>query len=81
MGVLWVQPVTILSALFCNVWSFCMLVLDSAGAQAGLAYASTVLMNCLYVGANVSLSLPNLVPPRALSVLSLMFALFTVLLM
>jgi hypothetical protein len=45
--------VTILCALFCDVWSFCTLVSDSAGAQAGLAYESTVLMNCLYVGASV----------------------------
>lgn len=81
IGVLWVQPVIILSALFCTVWSFCVLVWDSMGAQAGLAYVSAVRMNCLYVGVSVSLSLPKLVPPRARSVLSLLFALFTMLLM
>ena len=37
MGVEWVQPVMILSAWFCVVSSFLRLVLDSAGAQAGLA--------------------------------------------
>ena len=47
MGVDFVQPVMILSALFCVVWSLRICVLDSVGAQAGLAYAITDLMYCL----------------------------------
>ena len=37
IGVVWVQPVITLSALFCVVLSLLSCVLDNVGAQAGLA--------------------------------------------
>lgn len=35
-----VQPVAILRAVFCTVWSFCVFVLEIMGDQVVLAYSS-----------------------------------------
>jgi len=43
-----VQPVNVLSGLFCVNWSFWMLEFDVAGAQLGLAKLIDMRMNCLY---------------------------------
>lgn len=44
-----VRPVAILKALFCAFGSFCILVLDTVGAQLELEYLIVVLLNYLYV--------------------------------
>ena len=42
------QPVAILSAVFCVTWSFCVCVSAVSGCQAVCAYVKMGLMNCLY---------------------------------
>ena len=56
-----VQPVMILSAVFCCVCSFVMLVLDMIGDQMVLAYSKMGLVIVLYVVSNVSFVLPQCV--------------------
>ena len=55
VGVVFVQPVVILSALFCRVCRVLRCVSERFAAQAGLAYSITDRMNCLYTVVVVSL--------------------------
>ena len=61
-----VQPVAILSAVFCTVCSFCMFVSEINGDQTVLAYSSRGLVFALYVATSVSFCLPQLVDVRDL---------------
>ena len=56
-----VQPVMILSAVFCCVCSFVLLVSDMIGDQMVLAYSSMGLVIVLYVVSSVSFVLPQCV--------------------
>jgi len=49
-----VQPVIILSALFCVIWSFCMVVSETTGDQMVLAYSFVGKIKDLYVAIRVS---------------------------
>ena len=49
IGVVFVQPVAIRSAVFCVVWSFWMCVSAVSGCQAVCAYERMGLMYCLYI--------------------------------
>ena len=55
IGVVFVQPVAILNAVFCVVCSFWICVLAVSGCHAVCAYVSMGRMNCLYVVAMSSL--------------------------
>ena len=55
IGVVFVQPVAILRAVFCVVCSFCMCVVAVSGCHAVCAYVRTGRMYCLYVVAMSSL--------------------------
>jgi len=49
-----VQPVIILNALFCVIWSFCMLVSETTGVQMVLAYSIVGTIRDLCVANRVS---------------------------
>jgi len=49
MGVVFVQPVAMRSAVFCVVCSFWMCVSAVSGCQAVCAYESMSLLYCLYI--------------------------------
>ena len=69
------MSVTILSAVFCIIYSLSMLVLDALGDHMVEAYSSTGLVMALYVASLVSLCLPHLVEVRTLSMLIVLRAL------
>ena len=60
IGVVWVQPVAIRSAVFCVTCSLFMCVVAVSGCHDGWAYVSKGLMNCLYTRVVLSLTLFNL---------------------
>ena len=68
-----VQPVIVLSALFCMVCSFVMLVSDTIGDHTVLAYSIMGRVMVLYVAVSVSLALPHCVEVRDLSMLIVLF--------
>ena len=72
-GVDFVQPVMILSALFCFICSFWSCVLQRSRGQTGLASDSTDLMYRLFISVSVYLSLPKCVPLSARMAFSLLF--------
>ena len=54
-----VQPVAILSAVFCMIWRDWRLVFDIRGDQVVLPYSKMGLVIALYVARIVSLSFPH----------------------
>jgi len=64
-----VQPVIILNALFCVIWSFCMLVSETTGDQIVLAYSIAGKIRDLHVASRVSFCIPQGVAVRALRIL------------
>lgn len=78
MGVDCVQPVAILSAVFCVRCNVLWCVCAVSGAQAWLAYVIIGLMNCLYSVVIDSLECPYVVFVSARSTLSLCLALVLV---
>lgn len=70
-----VQPVAILSAVFCTVCMACMFVLDAMDDQTVLAYSRTGSVMALYVVVSVSLLFPHCVEVSALSMFSVFLAL------
>ena len=75
-AILW-QPVAILSALFCTLWSFPQLESLIEGVQMGEAYSRVLRQMDLYVITMVSLSWPQDVPARAFKIFSFFLALVT----
>ena len=61
IGVVWVQPVAIRSAVFCVICSLFKCVVAALGCHDGSAYVSMGLMYCLYTWVMSSLDRPNVV--------------------
>lgn len=74
-----VQPVIVLSAWFCMVCSFVVLVSDMMGDQIVLAYSMIGRVIVLYVVVSVSLAFPQCVDVSALRMLMVCLALCSVL--
>ena len=70
-----VQLVTIRSALFWVICSFCMYVAFVSGCHVGLTYVSIGLMYCLYTRVMSSLDRPNFVLVTARRILREVFPL------
>jgi len=64
-----VQPVIILNALFCVIYSFCMLVSETTGDQMVLAYSIASKIRGLYVTSRLSFCFPQCYAVRALRIL------------
>ena len=73
-----VHPVTVLSAVFCIVWSLFMLVFDVFGDHTVFAYSSVGSVIVLYVMSSVSFVFPQCAVVSAFSILSVFLALFAV---
>lgn len=73
-----VQPVIVLSALFCTVCSFCVLVSDIMGDHMVLAYSIIGRVIVLYVVVRVSFVFPQCVVVSAFSMLIVWVALLMV---
>lgn len=74
MGVVFVQPVAMRSAVFCVICSFLMCVVAVSGCQAVWAYVRIGRMYCLYVVEMSSLECPYVVCVRALMTFSRVLA-------
>ena len=76
-----VHPVAMRSAVFCMVWSFCVLVSDIIGDHTVFVYSSIGLVIVLYVVSSVSFVLPQCAEVSALRMFNVGFAFATVLCM
>ena len=75
IGVVWVQPVAIRSAVFCVTCSLFKCVVAVSGCHDGWAYVSMGLMYCLHTRVMASLVWPNVVLVSARRTFRRVFAL------